>query len=159
MSRPLAARSEATASGLTTSCPKGSKYLRKHLSVRVVTIYPVSIKQWIETPPNETLRCGHADTNCGAGSIKFEMEPIGSPTEQWLCSSVGASFPTAEPRVGLLPWLLVQPGGRIQRGGNPLSLAVSSEMAHALTTPTNHWVPTTNRILKLGALHPSETLH
>lgn len=60
----------------------------------VDTIDPVSTRQEVTTPPMLTPRWGQDDMSLDTSmSPAPEIEPVTAPSELWLCSSVGASFP------------------------------------------------------------------
>ena len=53
---------------------------------------PVSIRQGTVTPPIETSTFGQCDISLGTSP---PHEPVNAPTELWLGSSAGFSFPAA----------------------------------------------------------------
>lgn len=59
----------------------------------VDTIDPVSTKQETVAPLNKTLMFGQDDIN---PAIPVSFEPKDFPSERWLGSSVGFSFPPGE---------------------------------------------------------------
>ena len=60
----------------------------------VDTIDPVSIRHGTGTPPMSTSKWGHDEIKLDPTDTL--LEPGNPPTELWLCSSVGASFPPTD---------------------------------------------------------------
>lgn len=74
-------------------CLLGSKWAVKKLCVIVVTLEPVSSSDGTFTPFSIKSTTVHVPTSCCKSSGETGVEPRLAPSEVWLKTTEGASFP------------------------------------------------------------------
>lgn len=75
-------------------CLLESKWAAKKLCVIVVTFEPVSSSDGTFTPFTTKSTTVHVPTSCCNSSGETGVEPRSAPSEVWLKTTEGASFPT-----------------------------------------------------------------